>query len=295
MPGKLWLTLMVLSGVVFAPLHNAQAAERPLFWKVSSGAGTTGWLFGSIHFGQQDMYPLPASVEQAFASADALVVEANILSPDTGQAVEAVATQGMYTGNRTLKDSLAPRTWQLLEQTVTHYGVPVEVFQRQKPWLVAITLTTLELNRQGLKEEYGIDRYFLSHAGARRIVELESISEQLGLFQDMSDQEQEQFLYATLQDLQRGEEYFHSVVRAWRQGDAGAIDNLLNESFRSSSGGEALYARLLSDRNVKMAHKIDDLMAQGGRYFVVVGAGHMVGDDGIVALLKQKGYTVTRQ
>ncbi len=290
-----WLVpLLLLGQMLMSPFTQALAAERPLFWKVNAGSGTA-WLLGSIHFGTEDMYPLPAKVERAFQSADALVVEANILDVETGQAVEAVVTGGTYSGDETLKGNLAPETWRRLEEMVARYGFPIEVFQKQKPWLVAVTLTTLELNRQGLTENYGIDRHFLSRAGGKRVVELESVAQQLALFQNLSDREQEEFLEATLRDLGDEGRYFRDVIAAWRRGDAQAIDSLLNDSFRSLTNSQELHARLLTDRNAAMVRKIEELVNGGGEYFVVVGAGHMVGDEGIVARLRRNGYQVTRQ
>ncbi|NIR29436.1 MAG: TraB/GumN family protein [Gammaproteobacteria bacterium] len=290
-----WLVPALLLGqMLVSPFAQVQAAERHLFWKVGAGSGTA-WLLGSIHFGTEDMYPLPADVERAFENADALVVEANILDAETGQAVEAVATDGMYTGDDTLKGNLAPETWRRVEEAVARYGFPVEVFQKQKPWLVAVTLSTLELNRQGLTEDYGIDRHFLSRIGDKRLIELESVAQQLALFQNLSDREQEEFLEATLRDLSDEGRHFREIIDAWQQGDAEVIDNLMNDSFRSVTNDEELYARLLTDRNAAMARKIEALVEEGGRYFVVVGAAHMVGDEGIVARLERNGYEVTRQ
>ena len=245
------------------------------------------------------MYPLPALISDAFAGSDALVVEANILNSGLANAASLVAEQGFYKDGSTLQSNIAEDTWQALNKALAKYSFPVAFFQRQKPWLVALTMTTLELKQLGYSEDLGIDYHFLKQANSQkmRIIELESIIQQLGFFTQLSSTEQEAFLRATLKELDKGTDYLDALLNAWQAGDAERIDQLINESFKAAEaipGAERIYHLLISDRNHAMTQKIEDLLQQKKTYFIIIGAGHMVSEQGIVRLLKGKGYAVER-
>jgi len=292
-PRRWLLPCVVFVQALLAPAVVDAAGAHPL-WRVSGGSGEA-WLLGSLHFGRADMYPLAPAIRRAFEESDTLVVEANILEVDAAM-LQNLATQGMYPQGETLEGHVSAETWRGLEQAAERFGLPVAAFQRQRPWLVAITLTTMELNRRGLSERLGIDRHFLREAGdGKRVLELESVSEQLGLFADLTGTEQEALLRSTLIELDKGGDYFDAVVSAWKSGDTERIDELVNASMRGIPGAEGLHRKLLVDRNQAMAGKIQDLVEGGGTHFVVVGAGHLVGDESIVEALREGGYTVTQQ
>jgi hypothetical protein len=167
--------------------------------------------------------------------------------------------------------------------------------KRQKPWLVSLSLTSLALQRFGFDEELGIDRHFMALANkeGKPIVQLETFEQQLNFLNGFSDAEQEKMLEDTFEDLEKGRDFLSNTLEAWRTGDVQKIDKLLNEDFRTSSKTDQhMYKVLITDRNATMADKLDRLFHRGGKYFVVLGAAHFVGDDGIVALLKAKGYRV---
>ena len=283
------LLIMQLSAVV---IPSARAGEGQLLWQVSSRSGTA-YLFGSIHFGRQDMYPLAPVIIDAFAESDALVVEANILEADAVMVARMLVSHGMYQDGANLKAHISPATWQALSEAAKRFGVPVELFQSQKPWFAAMTLITFGLKHNGYSEELGIDRYFIKRAKKNKpIIELESISQQFDLLAGLSEDEQEAFLVQTLKDLDQGGRHLETMINAWKNGDEQEMDSVINESFQATSETERFYKLLFVDRNVAMTAKIQELLKERTTYFVVVGAGHLVGESGIVELLKQKGYQV---
>lgn len=285
---------LLLASLLARGVVADEISPRHTFWKVSSQAGTV-YLLGSIHFGRADMYPLPSVISSAFEESDVLVVEVNILDIDPIQLAQTVSRSGMYSDGSTLKDHVQPSTWQTLSEVANRYGVPPEIFQPQRPWLAALTITTLELTRLGYSEQLGIDRHFLMQANTRKpIVQLESLEQQLALFGNLSEEDQDRMLQQTLQDITEGDEYFQNMIDAWRQGSASTIDNLLNGSFESTPELEHLYELLITDRNIEMTTKIEDLLKGQKTYFVVLGAGHMVGDQGVVNFLTRRGYEVTQ-
>jgi hypothetical protein len=287
----LWIALQICTPVAF----GITAANNPLLWKVTTASGNA-YLLGSIHFGKQDMYPLHPMIDQAFRVADALVVEANLLAVDPETLALLFRNKGLYPENDNLKANLAPATWQALEAAVQRYGIPVAVLQRQEPWLTALTLSTLAFQHAGYSEALGIDLHFLRKAQRQKkpIIELESVAIQLSLFDTFTAQEQEAFLLVTLQELDKGARSLEAIVTAWQEGDAETIDTLLNETLHTNPELARIYRLLLVDRNMAMADKISQLMQRDKTLFVVVGAGHLVGEKGIVDLLKKKGYLIER-
>lgn len=282
-----------------AKTNVAPAAEvsrtRNLFWKASAPGGTV-YLMGSIHFGTPEMYPLSPAVTQAFTQSTALVVEADVLAVDPQQLAAIVADKAMYQDGSTLQGTLPPALWRRLTEVSAGMGMPAQLLERQKPWFASMTLTALALRQNGFNEELGVDHHFLKLASQqrKRVIELESVKQQLDLFDTFSHQDQVRMLEQTLDDIGRGPEFLRELLTAWKGGDATRLDNLLNEEYRTDRAAQRMYRILIVDRNALMAGKIADLLRQGGAYFVVVGAAHLVGEESIVNLLRREGYRLEK-
>lgn len=299
----LFLTLTMLVAVpaaeAAAQTPNAQPgaadamAGHHLLWKVTGPRGTA-YLVGSIHFGTPDMYPLPAEMTRAYEASQALVVEVNLMALDRTQMTQIVAAKALYRDGTTLSKVLTPQTWKELDQVLKKFGTSAQMVERQKPWFVSMTLTSLALRRFGFNEDLGIDNHFMKLANNNKpIIGLETFQQQLDFLDGFSITEQEQMLKETFEDIDKGTEFLADTLRAWRTGDAQQVDELMNEELRN--GGDAdkhMYQVLVADRNVAMVDKLERLLKRGGSYFVVLGAAHFVGKDGIVELLKAKGYQV---
>ncbi len=290
---------LIFCGLLFfvsADIRSGAAADRgkSFLWKVRSDSGTV-YLLGSVHVFRKELYPLPGKIEDAFAGCDTLVVEANI----NDLQVENMMTMlegAFYPGDGTLEKHLSSGTYEAAKKRLAASGVPIELFQRTKPWLLALMISALEMQKLGLSPEYGIDKHFLDKAGdGKRIVELESIDYQARLLGSLSDADQERFLLSTMKDLDFLERETDTLLKAWLTGDTGMMESLIAKGAGGDSGMSSVYEKLLDERNTEMAARIDGFLRTGGRYFVVVGAGHMVGKKGIPELLKKKGYPVEQQ
>jgi len=156
-----------------------------------------------------------------------------------------------------------------------------------------MTLVALESLKLGFDPNYGIDKYFLSKAeGKKKILELESLDYQIDLLSHFSDKEQELFLIYTLKDLNIMEQELDKLTQAWTTGDTKGMESILTRSVSEDKRLSPIFEKLIYERNRKMVSKIEDLLRTKETYFVIVGAGHLVGNRGIIEILKGKGYFV---
>ena len=272
----------------------AASEDKALFWRVDSDQATV-YLLGSIHFADDSFYPLRKEIEQAFDVSDALVVEVDINSTESMQRFQyLMQTEGYYSGNEMLKDYLSEKTYQQLQAYLKEAGIPESLIEKQKPGIVVLTLASIQAQQSGLKAEQGIDLHFLNKIkNNKKILALETMDEQLRIFLDVEDADL--LLQDSFYSLEMLKEEVQVLVNAWKQGDEKAMHKLLFEDILNENAAIiSLYDSLYFQRNIKMTRSIKQYLKQKGKYFVVVGAGHLLGEKGIVRLLQNAGYRVNR-
>lgn len=285
---------LVWTGVnLLGSFHGLAAAEKRSLWKVQSKSNTV-YIMGSIHYLKPQNYPLGQAMEDAFKDAKKLVLEINPESVEKEQGQKLMLLKGLYTDGRTLKDAVSEETYVLAEKELKGLGLEIKVLHQFKPWFVAITVTALKLQRLGFDPNRGIDRYFFQKAKQenKEIVGLETFEYQVDLFDRMAERTQELMLLQTLKDVQSIEEAVDTIVKAWASGDMKTLDSVLLGSLREYP---EVYQRLVLDRNRAWLPKIESYLSQNETYLVVVGAGHLAGKDGVIEMLKAKGYAVEQQ
>jgi uncharacterized protein YbaP (TraB family) len=273
----------------------AATAAEPLFlWTVQSETATVT-MVGSIHVGKPDFFPLPDVFENAFASAGALAVEVDIGNPANIQKTMALMTQkGILPKGETLEGRLGPEVWKRLEEYAAERGTNLMMYSRFKPGIVAMILVMEEYKRQGYDPELGIDKHFLDAAreGRKEIRELETIEDQMDLFFAIDDELDDVLMAEMLDQMDDIGEMTEEMVKLWKTGDVDGLDEMLQEQIGEEPEMVAFYQKLLDDRNVKMADKLDAWLGEDTDVFVVVGAGHFSGEMGVVKLLEGKGWKV---
>jgi uncharacterized protein YbaP (TraB family) len=281
------LILLSLSAIV----EEAVAQSRKSFlWKVQSKTNTV-YVFGSIHYLKKEFYPLDEKIENAFAQSDILAVEANINNIKQGD-IQKLIGSAFYPENETLEKNVSTETYEMVKKELGGLSLPAEVINKQRPWFLALTLTSLETLKLGFDPRYGIDNYFLSKATGKKIFELESFDYQIGLFSKLSDKDQELFLLYTLKDLNVLKQELDGLIQAWTSGDTKGMEIILTKSLEEDKRLSPIYEKLVYERNRNMASKIEDYLKTKETYFVIVGAGHLVGNQGIIEILKGKGVFV---
>jgi uncharacterized protein YbaP (TraB family) len=169
--------------------------------------------------------------------------------------------------------------------------MPIEPLKRFKPWLLAMTLVEMEWQKAGFDASLGLDRHFYDRAKAegKRVQGLETVEYQVSLFDGMTMEEQDRMLAESLKDLAQSRANVFKLTDAWKAGNVSALERIVLDDLKDDP---VLYQRLLVGRNKNWLPTLDALLTRNGRTFVVVGAAHLIGPDGLLAMFRAKGYKV---
>ena len=270
-----------------------QQTTKSCLWSIQNQSNKF-YLLGSLHVLKQDAYPLAIAIGSAYADCRKIVFETDIAALQEPAMQSIMLQLGLYPEGQNLLQDLDGHTRQLLERKMSVLGLPLEQFARFKPWLISLTLATLELQRLGFNPHYGLDVHFFNKAStdAKEIGFLESADFQLNLLGNMVKKDQIAFLNQTLKDLEVVNELAADLVKFWKTGNANGLHGLLYRSFKDYPD---IHDRLLIQRNKKWVEEIEVLMQENKNVLFVVGVGHLVGPESVVDLLRKKGYRVKQQ
>jgi uncharacterized protein len=268
------------------------AGQKNFLWEVRSKTATA-YILGSIHLAKADIYPLPPKIEESFEKAAVLALEADPAKAKDEKLMQLMLLSALYPQGETLRDHLSEETYELAEHELKQLGLPLEYFSRTRPWFLALTLETVELQRLGFDPAYGIDSHFAGKAaGKKRIIELESFEYQIRLMNDFSEREQELFLLYTIKDLSTLKDGVEELMSSWQSGDTKSMEVLVTRSLSEAPQLQPIFDKLFYKRNREMGGRIERFLQGKETVCVIVGAAHLVGKEGIIELLRGKGYSV---
>ncbi len=296
------LGLLASASVLAADTAKAPAAPVPLLWKVSDKDNAV-YLLGSFHLLRPGDYPLSSDADAAFADAERVLFE---LSPEEMRSPalpQLMAQAAIRTDGKTLQQDLDAETWARFEAwgrtnqaTLQQMGLSPQMLTVFEPWFIAVTISIVEMTKQGLDPKLGLDNHFMDQALAagKPTGGLERAQEQIAVLDGMDATEQRQFLAESLQEAEKGAAETQRLHAAWRRGDAEELWNGMVADMRTQY--PRLYQRINVDRNDAWVPKIRRILDQPGDddALVVVGALHLLGDDGVVEKLRARGYQVER-
>jgi uncharacterized protein YbaP (TraB family) len=289
------VTSAALCAIVLASTCLVAASEatgKGFIWRVERD-GRIGWLVGSLHVLTPEYYPLPDAMEKAFLRSTTLMEEADITQISSPEVLEVLRTKALFPGEETLKTQVSAETYQLAAERVARNGFAMDAFEKMRPWMMTLTLAAAEMKRAGFDPALGVDRHFFDKSSrmGKKFRSLETLAEQLEMFAGLPAPLQEALLRDTLRSLDRDIGQMKTIADAWRAGDAPQIEQLVLGSMRKEP---ALYDAMIVRRNRAWVPKVEECIDEG-HCFVVVGAAHLVGPDGLIAALKQKGYAVAQE
>lgn len=290
------ITLLVVATSRAAKPVAAPKPQHKLFlWKVQSKT-TTVYLLGSVHAAKKDLYPLPDAMYEAFEDSEKLVTEVPF-DPKSQLAggMKMVKAATLPKGD-TLDKHLDKETKKLLAAWEKKSGFPAAGLKRFRPWLSAMMIMQLELPRHGYSLTAGIDQHFVAKArkAKKPMLGLETYDDQINIFAKLPEKKQLEFLKETLKDMPKIGETLDEMFRAWKRGDVQKLDELTLKDLRKDKD-KSLYTALIVKRNNAWMKKIEKFLDGKTSYFIVVGAGHLLGQEGLVEQLRATGkYTISQ-
>jgi uncharacterized protein YbaP (TraB family) len=273
---------------LLACLLALPSAALPL-WELQ-GRGGRVWLLGSVHFLRPADYPLPPAVDDAIAAARVIYLELDLDEP-AGDTAATAATLATDPRGRDLRQLLGRSAWRDAQRRAGALGLDLESLLPYEPWYAALVISRLRLLQLGFDGEHGVESYVVRAAGAsgKEIRGLETLAGQLESLDGLPPRAQRRFLAGTLAEAEEMDDGIADLVSAWRVGDTDALARgLLDGAVLERE----VYQRVIVDRNRRFLATIRSLADAGPDSLVVVGALHLVGDDGIVAALKAEGYAL---
>ncbi len=268
------------------------AARGPALWAVKD-ADTTIYLFGTIHMLPEGTEWLLPPIAKAFDAADTLVLEV-LGTTDPKVTTPIILEMGYTPGLPPLAERVPADERDELAAAITHAGVPPQALDAMETWLATMSLSTARIQKLGYGVEGGVEYQLSTRATAqrKRIEALETMTEQLGFFDTLPEDEQRALLVNSLDDIEEIDTVIRSAVKSWQAGDVDAVAELLEDDTRGSPG---LAKRLLTDRNLNWSNWIEKrLESTPGTVFVAVGSGHLAGKDSVQSMLEAKGLKVER-
>jgi uncharacterized protein YbaP (TraB family) len=288
---------LLAPGSAKAGLVERRAA--PMLWRVEAPApGPTETrgsltLLGSIHVGPPEGWIFAPSVEQAFVAAEVLVVEVDLEDRSAAERDDATLQFGLLATHESLGERISPELYQQTRARLEELGQPIMGIDRLEPWMVAVTLSAMEIERAGHSSENGVDLQLMNRArGEKEIIALESAREQLALLDGLSPELQSLMLEEVLLNAADLGSYFEELMQAWRRGDQSALEKLVFRELDAHPELAPFYEAVIFRRNESMAKRLAELLGSGRRLFVVIGAAHLAGERGIPAQLRALGLRV---
>jgi len=259
-------------------------------WQVSSGNKVL-YLAGAIHQLRSADYPLPAEFDSAYKRADILVFETDmglLSDPLTQRRMQQAVT---YQDGTTLKQRVSAPVYNKVAAKWQQAGLPPLLLKFIRPGGVVMTLTMAQLHDSGVDAE-GVDQHFhlRANSDSKPVIGLESVDLQIGYLADMGVGNEDSFLQQTLAELEQSNQFMDQLIRAWRDGDLVQLERLIIEDMRRDF--PAIYNSLLVQRNLNWLPQLQTMLNDGPVELVLVGAGHLVGPDGLLQQLESQGYTV---
>jgi Uncharacterized protein conserved in bacteria len=263
--------------------------SKSALWRIR-GEHNVVYLLGSVHILPKNVYPLHPALERAFADSQRVAFEVDIGRATGGQVRQAFGEIGTYPRGDDLSHHVSPLTLQIVKLACAQLGVSYEKAKRFKPSLLAELLTLRYTELAGFREDLGVDIYFYHRAKAlnKPIFGLETVSDQANvLLQD--EKKGEQHLLFTIGSLPEYKIALNEMVEAWRNGQVDVLDRFLNQD---ESNDPEMFYRMFAKRNARWLPQIERLTRENFNCLVIVGAGHLVGNHGLIETLRQRGYRI---
>ena len=283
-PSLLFGCLIVIAGQA-AP----EDAGHPVsLWQIEGNSNRI-YLLGSVHVLREQDHPIPTAIEEAYKDAEILIMEVDMDDIDHIEMAALVNEMGVISDGGSLQAYMGQELYAEAQEYASQLDIPIAMLAQTEPWLAAITVEQLILLRLGYNPQYGIELYLSAKAGEdkKEVLGFETTREQLEFLDGLSLPTQRLLLIQTLKESLNIEEDLNLLISAWRHGDIGFLEETLLVEMQEYP---ELYKTLIVDRNQVWVEKIINLTTKEDDYLVVVGTLHLIGEDGVPALLSEAGF-----
>ena len=272
-----------------AAAFQSQAAS---VWKVMSGNQTV-FLGGTIHILSPEDYPLPAAYDEAYNASDKVVFETDINTINSREFQQQLVNQLSYQDGTTIDQVLQPETYQALSNFLEERHIPLNKIAPLKPSLIAMTLSVMELQTLGFTSE-GVDQYYSAKATIDHKPQgwLEAPQDQIDVLESLGEGDESEMMAYSLQDIQDMPNTVDVLRKSWRDGNMVAMAEATIIDFKQDY--PEIYQELLVERNKLWLPQIEAMLKDKSTEFIMVGAMHLAGPDGLLAKLAAKGYQIER-
>ena len=276
----------VLMLIVAASAWGDTEGHPVTLWR-AQGVNNSVYLLGSIHLLRAEDHPLPSVIDTVYEDAEVLIMELDMDDLDSVATQQLFNQNGVLRDGTTLRELMGESLYQRAALAAEASDIPIDMLAKSEPWLAAITVEMMALYRIGFNPMLGVEMHMTSRAvrDGKRIDGLENIEEQLAFLDGLSLPAQRAMLLQALEESSSMRETIDEMIRAWRYGDVQSLESYLLESF---SEHKELNDTLVTNRNRRWVSQIVELLDDEDDYLIVVGALHLVGQDGVPNLLKQK-------
>jgi uncharacterized protein YbaP (TraB family) len=271
----------------FLGCPTAAHAGSPV-WAIH-GEHNTVYLAGSVHLLKAGDSALPTAFDRAYAESQRLIMELDLGKIDATEAASWMTEHGTLPEGSNLRKAIGDERYRRVSSEATRLGLPMEMVDQLAPWVLGLQLMEMQYAQLGFDSKAGVEEQLEHRAqtDGKPTSGLETVSEQLSIFETLSPEEQAKFLDLVVTEMHDVDSDTRAVITAWRAGDAAKLASLLGDEYKSFP---ALYRTLVSDRNRRWVPQIESLLKDKNNYFVVVGALHLVGNGGLLELLRKDGF-----
>ncbi len=280
-------------GVLGAALaFAAPKKEEPAIWTIQKPNGATITFFGSVHLLPDGESWRTEALKDAYDAADVIVLETDLSVMGTSEMRSYLATHSLNPPGVTLTKLLSPEQKATVAKGAEAAGMNLAAMDALQPWFAALQISVGYAVSQGFNPDHGVDQRLESdgRADGKAIAFFEKTREQLDLFIDLPLDEQIAFLVLGAQEIIDRPDELKNLINAWARGDVAEIDDLMNRGLEGSPG---VARALLADRNARWGKVIREFFLKDkNSYLIVVGAGHLAGDDSVIAMLRDEGIEV---
>ena len=293
--GKTRLLSAVLElGLLVAVLTGALGAqEKSFLWRINSDQNRL-YILGSIHLLKNEAYPLKKTIEDAFEQTKKLVLEIDLGTANSQKLQQLMLQKSISMDGTVLHQNVSSETYEAVAKRAKELGIDIRVLSPFKPWVIAMMMGATKLQKLGFDPSLGIDRHLAERAKQvdKPTAGLETAEFQLDLFDQLSAKEQELLLRQSMDEMDHVERNVTAIVQAWTTGDVGAVEKHLLVGMRDYP---EIHRKVIDERNLRWLPQIENLLSRGENALIVVGAAHLVGKNGVIELLKNRGYRVEQQ